>query len=229
MRDSIMLECIILCDALPVRPLLDAIGGGAHRLSEIAGRIGRPATSLSRPLQRLQGMGLVRRETPFGTNPRSSKRSLYRISDPFTRLWFRVVAPHRGALAVSAQEGRLGLLRDRWPQLLGEAWEELCRELVPTLSARTWCGAAGPWGPASRWWRGRSPEWDVVARSLDGQRVLLGEAKVHVRSIDRALRELDERPPPLGLPDDVEILRVLFVARGTPSAGVVTAAELLEP
>ena len=52
--------------ALEVRPILDAIGLGAHRVSEIAGRIGRPATSISRPLERLVGMGLARRETPFG-------------------------------------------------------------------------------------------------------------------------------------------------------------------
>jgi len=39
---------------------------GAQRLSEIAGRLGRPATSLGHPLDRLTGMGFVRRETPYG-------------------------------------------------------------------------------------------------------------------------------------------------------------------
>ena len=52
--------------AAALRPLLDAIGGGAHRLSEIAGRVGQPATSLSRPIARLSGLQLVRREQPFG-------------------------------------------------------------------------------------------------------------------------------------------------------------------
>jgi AAA+ ATPase superfamily predicted ATPase len=65
--------------ATEVRPILDAIGAGAHRVSEIAGRLARPATALSRPLTRLQGMGLVRREVPFGVPERTSKRSLYRI------------------------------------------------------------------------------------------------------------------------------------------------------
>src|SRR5690606_30187438 len=82
--------------ALEVRPVLDAIGAGAHRVSEIAGRLGRPPTSLSRPLDRLIELGLAVRDIPFGEPPRSSRRSLYRIADPFTRLWFRVVAPHRG-------------------------------------------------------------------------------------------------------------------------------------
>lgn len=216
--------------ATEVRALLDAIGSGAHKVSEIAGRIGRPATSLGRPLQRLQGMGLIRREVAFGEDERSSKRSLYRIVDPFTRLWFRVVAPHRALLATATQAGRLGLLRKLWPQLLGEGWEDLCRLSVPRLDPNTPLGALGPWGPASRWWRGGDPEWDLVSRSLDGRRILVGEAKVSVRSVPAAIRALAARALPSGLPDDVEIVRALFVASAKPGAGVVTAQDLvLEP
>jgi AAA+ ATPase superfamily predicted ATPase len=215
--------------ATEVRALLDAIGSGAHKVSEIAGRIGRPATSLGRPLARLQGMGLVRREVPFGEDERSSKRSLYRIADPFTRLWFRVVAPHRALLATATEAGRLGLLGKLWPQLLGEGWEDLCRLLVPRLDPATPLGALGPWGPVSRWWRGGDPEWDLVSRSLDGRRILVGEAKVSVRSVPAAMKALTARALPSGLPEDVEIVRALFVASAKPGSGVVTAAELLMP
>jgi AAA+ ATPase superfamily predicted ATPase len=213
--------------ATEVRALLDAIGSGAHKVSEIAGRIGRPATSLGRPLKRLQSMGLVRREVPFGEDERSSKRSLYRIADPFTRLWFRVVAPHRALLATATQAGRLGLLGKLWPQLLGEGWEDLCRLLVPRLDPGTPLGAIGPWGPASRWWRGGDPEWDLVSRSLDGRRLLVGEAKVSVRSVPAAMKALTARPLPPGLPDGVEIVRAMFVAKAASGRGVVTASELL--
>ena len=91
--DRLLLEEIPPATAL--RPLLDTIGAGAHRVSEIAGRLGRPASSLSRPLASLVEMQLVRRETPFGSSPKSGKRSLYRIADPFLRLWFpgRCAAP----------------------------------------------------------------------------------------------------------------------------------------
>jgi AAA+ ATPase superfamily predicted ATPase len=215
--------------ATEVRALLDVIGSGAHKVSEIAGRLGRPATSLSRPLQRLQGMGLVHREVPFGEDERASKRSRYRIADPFTRLWFRVVAPHRALLATATDAGRLGLLRTLWPQLLGEGWEDLCRLLVPRLDPGTPVGALGSWGPASRWWRGGDPEWDMVSRSLDGRRILLGEAKVSVRSVPAAMKALASRPLPSGLPDDVELVRALFVASAKPGPGVVTAMDLLVP
>lgn len=52
--------------ALSLRPLLDVIGNVANRLSEIAGRLGCPATSLSRPISRLQDLGLIAGELPFG-------------------------------------------------------------------------------------------------------------------------------------------------------------------
>ena len=157
--------------ATSLRPLLDVIGAGAHRVSEIAGRLGFPASSLSRPLAALTEMGLVRRETPFGSEPRSGKRSLYRIDDPFLRLWFRVVAPVRTALAQAPRETRLEYWRRHRAGLEAQAWEELCRMAVPFLH-RADCSLAdlGPWEPAQRYWRRNEPEYDVVARSVDGRR-----------------------------------------------------------
>ena len=95
----------ILASELPsassLRPLLDVIGAGAHRSSEIAGRLGQPATSLSRQLLRLVQLGLVVREQPFTESERSGKKSLYKIGDPFFRFWFKVVAPRRALLSAA--------------------------------------------------------------------------------------------------------------------------------
>jgi len=85
-------------DTAQAASLLSLIGQGCHRLSEIAGRLGKPATSLSRPLQRLIELDLIRREVPFGVSPRSAKRTRYQIADPFLRFWFRFVEPNRSRL-----------------------------------------------------------------------------------------------------------------------------------
>ncbi len=204
--------------ALEARPVLDAIGGGAHRVSEVAGRLGRPSTSMSRPLDRLIGMGIVRREVPFGESEKKSRRSLYKIDDPFFRLWFRVVAAHRGQLASSARPSRLKLLERYWGGLVAQGWEDLCRKRLPYLEASTVLGKLGPWGPASRWWRKSKPEWDIVSESLAGDRLLLGEVKWSDRPFDRvrlerAKRDLAVREPPtlrqrhFGL----DVVRALFV------------------
>lgn len=229
--------------ALELRPVLDAIGSGAHRISEIGGRLGRPATSMSRPLDRLVGMGLVRRDVPFGETEKESRRSLYRLADPFFRLWFRVVAPHRGTLASGNRKSRLTLLARFWEALAAEAWEELCRARVPLLGETARPELGGPWKPAARWWKGNDPEWDVVAESLDETRLLLGEVKwsakpMTAKALARARGELAARPLPV-LPDRYAgpgVTRVLFVpepaepARDEPGLpSVVCATELLAP
>ncbi len=204
--------------ALEARPVLDAIGSGAHRVSEIGGRLGRPATSMARPLDRLVGMGLVKREVPFGEPEKKSRRSLYKIADPFVRLWFRLVAPHRGQLASGSGETRLQILDRFWPELVAQAWEDLCRQQIPHLHPSSPLGRLGPWGPASRWWRGAMPEWDVVSESIDGERLLLGEAKCAARPFDRLAlerlaREVASRPAPT-LPKKYaghEIVRAVLV------------------
>jgi hypothetical protein len=226
--DRLLLE--ELPPAVELRPVLDAIGGGAHKLTEIAGRIGRPATSLSRPLERLTRMGLVRRDTPFGEPPRSSKRSLYRIDDPLFRLWFRVVASHRAELVRSDRPARRRLLARLWPGLVAAAWEDLCRARVPHL---------GDWGSSASFWRANDPEWDIVAQSIDGRRLLLGEAKWSEREMSSAAlarwaRELiSKRPPALGALARYELTRALFVPRLAAGARrpegviVLTAKDLL--
>ena len=214
--DRLLLEEIPPATAL--RPLLDTIGAGAHRVSEIAGRLGRPASSLSRPLASLMEMGFVRRETPFGSSPRSGKRSLYRIDDPFLRLWFRVVAPHRAALAEAPRETRLHIWHRYRCGLEAYAWEELCRMVVPLLHRTDGPVARfGPFEPAQRYWRGNSPEYDVVARSLDGRRILVGEARWPAKGVAPAGWEPTRRAETRSLPGaaDVEVVHVLFVPDAT--------------
>ncbi|MDE0104675.1 MAG: ATP-binding protein [Bryobacterales bacterium] len=171
--------------ASALRPLLDVIGAGAHRVSEVGGRLGRAASSLSRPLKSLVEMGLVRRETPFGANPRTSKRSLYRIDDPFLRLWFRVIAPHRAAMYASPPESRLLYWKRHRGQLEGYAWQELCRAAVPLLHrADHPVAKLGPFEPAWRYWRGSQREVDLVTPDIERNRLLVGEAKLSASAAD---------------------------------------------
>ena len=55
--------------AVQANSLLSLIANGSHRLSEIAGRLGKPAGHLARPLAQLIELGYIRREVPFGETP----------------------------------------------------------------------------------------------------------------------------------------------------------------
>jgi hypothetical protein len=164
--------------AITLKPILDTIGAGIHRLSEIAGRLNQPATALSRPLSRLIELGLIRRETPFATLEKDTKKALYKFDDPFFRFWFKVVAPHRSALMQIPSIQRKNIWDKFKFGLFSETWEELCRQSIPALTqVEGTLSDLGPWGPARRYWHGSGPEWDIVAESLDKKRLLLGEAK----------------------------------------------------
>jgi AAA+ ATPase superfamily predicted ATPase len=216
--------------AVELRPVLDAIGGGAHRLSEIASRLGRPATSLGHALDRLLGMTLVRREVPYGESARGSKRSLYKIDDPFLRMWFRVVAPNRAALTAGTPASRAAVLDEHWHLLLGQAWEDLCAQGVTTI--RGALARRGGWQPPRRYWHGAAPEWDLVADSLDGERVLVGEAWFSARPATGAVlaqeaERLARRPLPAVL-GGREVVRALFVPAITrPKPNILASVHIV--
>ncbi len=210
--DRLLLEEIP--PAITLRPLLDAIGAGANRLSEIAGRVGQPAGALSRPISRLVDLGIVRREVPFGISARSSKRSMYAIDDPFMRLWFRVVAPYKSLYAKAPRNARLAMWERYRRGLVGACWEDLCRECVSYLSQTL---GTEQWMPAGRYWHGDEPELDVVSRSLDGSGLLLGEAKwistpADRRAVDAVYGELLSKGiPRVGQPAGVRVIHAVFV------------------
>lgn len=161
--------------------LMAVIAGGANRLSEIASRMGRDATSLSAPLDRLIQMSYLRREIPFGESPKKSKRGIYRINDPMMDFYYTFIVPNMSALARGRKNLVMEDIVDSLAGYVSQHWENLCREAV---SGNRMYGHR--WGEASRWWgtvpaeeRGKfkAMEFDVVSESTDGRAILVGECK----------------------------------------------------
>ena len=157
-----------------LRPILDAIGFGAHRLSDIAARLGQPATSFSRSMQRLIELDLIEREIPFGESEKNSKKSLYKIKDPFLRFWFKVVAPQRSFLTQAKSLQRKNYLKRNIQPIYSAAWEDLCRNAISLLAPDN-----KDFNPAGRYWHKSDSEWDVLTESIDQQTLFIGEAKWH--------------------------------------------------
>ncbi len=222
--------------AITLRPILDAIGLGAHKLSEIAGRIGQQATSLGRPMHRLIELDLVAREIPYGMEEQNSKRALYKIKDPFLRFWFEIVASHRSVLAQTTSTNRKKMLHKVLPTIFAAMWEELCRQAIPWLS-QIW--GDEHYGQACRYWHGNGPEWDMVAETYDRGHLIIGEAKWTKNTpsaswIFEAIRELKAKGlPPIGYRNGCSTSYVLFIPEKPqylelePNVRVVDAQEVL--
>jgi AAA+ ATPase superfamily predicted ATPase len=113
--------------------VLEAVGRGAERPSEIAGRLGTAQTNLSRLLQQLLDAALLSRELPYGESLRSTKKTLYRIQDPALRFWFRVYSPHRSLWRSYDVAAKRKLMHDH----AASVFEDYCRAQFAG-SARFW-------------------------------------------------------------------------------------------
>lgn len=211
--------------------ILSLIGRGCGRISEIAARIEKPATSLTRPISRLIDMGLVTRELPFGAPERSGKKSIYRIRDPFLSFWFRFVEPARSRLEAGDTESVSTGIENAIGIHHGEMWERLVRDSIPLLNIEK-----KRWNMARRWWGAgtdrKQMEIDLAAESTDGRSLLLGEVKLTADkgARQRLITELGEkaaRLPFVGKYD--HLVLKLFIARttGATDETLVPAEEII--
>jgi hypothetical protein len=157
--------------------VLEAVGRGAERPSEIASRLGTAQTNLSRLLQQLLDASVLARELPFGESVRSTKKILYRIADPTMRFWFRVYSPHQTLWRTYAAEEKRKLIHDH----AATVFEDFCRARFPG---------------AQRYWE-RGVELDLVAPDPeDRKRLLVAEVKwrhLSVAERKNILRQLESK------------------------------------
>jgi AAA+ ATPase superfamily predicted ATPase len=216
-----------LRDLTQAASILTLIGQGCHRLSEIASRLGKPATSLSRPIDRLLELGLIRRDQPFGASPRDSKRSLYRIGDPFLRFWFRFVEPNRSRLESRQGAAILRELRVQWPTHVAGVWEDLVRASISQTPYfnRSWGAARSWWGPGTD----RVPlEVDVVAESTDGAALLVGEVEWTQEAGRHRLRaEIQQKAARLPFGRGREVMVGVWTPSGTGRGGHFGPRDIL--
>lgn len=174
--------------------LLHAIGSGVCRISEIGGRLELAANQLTRYLDALGDMGLVRREVSVTEkNPERSKRGIYSVPDSFLRLWFGCVAPYESLL----EFGRIAevevLMKERLGAHVAWAFEEACRQYVEDTAADHNVVKVG------RYWD-KNMEVDVVGCNQDGAVVLAGECKWSTKPVgmdvaDELVRKISEAWP----------------------------------
>jgi hypothetical protein len=169
--------------------LLSLIGSGYHRLSELAARMEKPATSLSHALAFLTELKYIRREIPFGESLRSTKRSLYKINDPFLNFYFTFIVPEKSRIDLGLTVQVMNEIKKKMPLFTSVTWEELCRKSVPFIVKEV------EFNSAFRWWGkgidGNPMEIDIVAESKDKQTLLVGEARWSEKSdLAKAMEEI---------------------------------------
>ncbi len=157
--------------------VLEIVGRGAERPSEIAARLQTKHQNLSRVLQHLMQANLLSREIPFGSNIKDAKRTVYKIADPAMRFWYRVYSPHQSLWSSYTKQHKQQLIYDNASSL----FEENVRARFPG---------------AGRYWESNL-EIDIVAPTTSGKKELLvGEVKFTELSAAKRqslLQELEQK------------------------------------
>lgn len=205
-------------DIVQASTILSIVGNGVNRLSEIASRANKPATSLSGPLDKLVTLGYLKKEIPFGENPRNSKKSLYKLADPFIDFYFRFVVPNRSLIELGRTDAVWESLQTQFNGYVASNWESICRQAV---SGQIFFGKR--YGLASRWWgsisKNQHAEIDVMALSTDEKSLLVGECKWNENeNTDLLLDHLLNKAMMLPMAASKEIVPVLFLKNNAKSA-----------
>lgn len=218
-------------DVVQASTLLSVIGNGVNRLSEIAGRLEKPATSLSGPLEKLRQLDFVEKEIPFGENPKSSKKSLYKVADPFMDFYFRFAVPNRSLIELGRSQMVMKEVEQRLSGHVVSWWEKLCRQAVSGQEIE-----GDVYSLASRWWgsvsKNETVELDVVAESLNGKKLLVGECKwTGGEDAGRLRAELVAKARKLPFLKGREIVPVLFLKQKPiqgSSDGIICPEEVIK-
>ncbi|MDZ7730829.1 MAG: ATP-binding protein [Natrialbaceae archaeon] len=149
--------------------IIEAIAGGNTSRNNIAGTTGIEYNQLSKYLNRLSRLRLVDQDVPITEQQTRSKRSRYRIRDPFFRFWFRFVYGRGDQYAELGVDAYEALIEPELADFVSHSFETLCCSALRPLYHDHTIADTG------QWWYDEH-EIDVVGLTT-GQTLIVGECK----------------------------------------------------
>ena len=157
--------------------ILNALGNGTGRISELGGRLKLPANQLTRYIELLRDLFLVYREVPvLEKNPEKSKKGFYQVADPFLRLWFGAIYPYESLLEFGQQDLVAKRLEPLIQAHFSHCFEKLSRHYLAHHADQFQCVKVG------RQW-GKGYEIDVAGVNRKNELIVVGECKWSKRAV----------------------------------------------
>ena len=150
--------------------ILTIIAAGNHKLSNITGRLGVKASSITPFLKKLIDLDIIEKEIPITEmNPSKSKKGLYFIKDNFLRFWFRFVFPYQSYLEIDDLAFVEKKIKEEFGYFVSNVFEIISRRMMFKLKFPFMIEKCG------RWWD-KNSEIDVVALGGNDE-IIFGECK----------------------------------------------------
>lgn len=215
--------------------IVAALATGEKEQGEIVSQSRLSSGSVSKYLQVLAGLRIVRRHVPIGAGP-DTRHGRWKLEDPFFRFWFRYVFPYQdelesGLAATDLFDAEVGpTLADH----VAPVFEDWCREWTRQQYGSLATKVEAWWGPSLNEFRrtgARSTEEVDIVGTSRGVVRLVGEAKWRTKSIDaKVIHDLRTYKIPAmrqaGLKISREVKVLVFAKSGyAPSLQAAAAAD----
>lgn len=135
-------------DASQYNTIIGTIAQGASRLSEICSKTGIDTALATSYLNKLSGLGIVKKEIPYGVS--SSKKSLYTVEDFMFRFWYRFIQDNISAINRGMRDQVYQRITSRLSDYMGSIFEEICKQYLWKLLSEG--RAAVNFMDIGRWW-----------------------------------------------------------------------------
>lgn len=180
--------------------ILEAMSAGNTKQTEIANRVGMLPTALPRYLLTLERLEYIQKIAPV-TEPKRSKKTIYKIKDNFMDFWFKFVYPNRSYIEESNYKKFREILDTYFEKHVSFAFEGICRDFLKRQNAKdilpayfvkigTWYGFYRDEGQR------KEVEIDIVALDEKETGILFAECKwqnLRQREAEQVLSDLKEK------------------------------------
>lgn len=168
-------------DARSYLTILQAIGLGRTKFSEILQQSHLPATALPIYLQTLTELRLVKKEVPVTEPiPEKSKKGNYSLSDPFLRFYFSFIFPNNSLIKSHSYETLFAQHSETLTQLVAKSYEDASAEFIQEAIEQ---GILPHYEQMSRWWD-KNTEIDLVGLNKTDNSILFVETKWNTKPLD---------------------------------------------
>lgn len=168
-------------DARVYLTILQAIGLGRTKFSEILQHSHLPATSLPVYLQTLTELRLVKKEVPVTEpNREKSKKGSYSLADPFLRFYFSFIFPNNSLIKGHSYDTLFTQHGETLTQLVAKSYEDTSPEFIQGAIRQ---GMLPHLEQMGRWWD-KHTEIDLVGLNEADNSVLFVETKWNTKPLD---------------------------------------------
>lgn len=166
--------------------LLKAISFGNTKLNEISNYTGMEAKIISRYLDILLTIGLIKKETPITEDEKKSRKSIYLLKDNFLIFWYRFIQPNMSYIEIRQPDKAWEQVKQGLNTFTGRAFEDVCREAMTLILGNS--------TRVGKWWSKKGDEIDIVAIDDKKMEITLAECKWQDKvDSHKILNELNEK------------------------------------